>query len=262
MNKLFKFLLGMFIFGVVWAFVEINIEKIHTGPKREKGAVHTCREMCDTVGVVNGQKYVDLALPSGNLWATMNVGAKAPQEYGTYVAWGEVTEYHSWSSFNIQYKFYKKEETKDTDGFSVFKEGYTKYVPQSSPEGHGFDGFYDNLYTLQMEDDFAHATMGGSWRIPTSCDFEELMNWCTWETAFLNDQWGVKFVSTENGNWLFLPMPSTGEQYWINLLTNNMRFAYCFKVYGDERAPKEASTLRTDAALVRGVCPMKRNKAE
>ena len=42
-------------------------------------------------GVYNGHEYVDLGLPSGTLWATCNVGAKAPRDYGDYFAWGETS---------------------------------------------------------------------------------------------------------------------------------------------------------------------------
>ena len=39
---------------------------------------------------INGHEYVDLGLPSGLKWATCNVGASLPSEYGNYYAWGEI----------------------------------------------------------------------------------------------------------------------------------------------------------------------------
>ena len=44
-----------------------------------------------TIGTINGYDYVDLGLPSGTKWATCNVGATTPEEYGNYYAWGETT---------------------------------------------------------------------------------------------------------------------------------------------------------------------------
>ena len=43
----------------------------------------------------NGHEYVDLGLPSGTLWATCNIGADAPESYGDYYQWGEVTTHYS-----------------------------------------------------------------------------------------------------------------------------------------------------------------------
>ena len=66
-------------------------------------------------GTENGHEYVDLGLPSGTKWATMNVGAKTPQDYGNYCAWGETT-------------------TKETYGWSTYKYGT-----------YNFDGNYSTL---------------------------------------------------------------------------------------------------------------------
>ncbi len=121
--------------------------------------------------------YVDLGLPSGTKWATCNVGANAPEEYGDYFAWGETTpkDTYDWST----YQYY--------DGSNM-----TKYT--------GSDG----LTTLLPEDDAATANWGSGWRMPTKAEWQELYNntTVTWTT-----QNGVngRLFTASNGNSLFLP---------------------------------------------------------
>ena len=82
----------------------------------------------DSRKTINGRKYVDLGLPSGTLWATMNVGANHPEDYGDYFAWGEIA-------------------TKDVYNWSTYKwcmgndEEFTKYCTFSRC---GYKGFVDN----------------------------------------------------------------------------------------------------------------------
>lgn len=133
-------------------------------------------------------EYVDLGLPSGLLWSTCNVGANAPEEYGDYFAWGET-------------------QPKDTYNWSTYQycngSGYTliKYCNNSN---YGYNGFTDNLTTLQPEDEAATANWGADWRMPTKEEWQELYNntTCTWTT-----QNGVngRLFTASNGNTLFLP---------------------------------------------------------
>ena len=116
-----------------------------------------------TVGVENGHDYVDLGLTSGTRWATMNVGASNPQDYGNYYAWGETT-------------------TKETYNWSTYKYGsnynqLTKYCNSSS---YGKDGFTDTKNTLDLSDDAAYVNWGGKWRMPTKVQQDELRNECYW----------------------------------------------------------------------------------
>ena len=121
--------------------------------------------------------YVDLGLPSGTLWATCNVGAYSPEEYGDYFAWGETMpkDVYNWDTY--QYG----------DGNT-----FTKYT--------GSDG----LTTLLPEDDAATANWGPDWRMPTKEEWLELYNntTVTWTT-----QNGVngRLFTASNGNSLFLP---------------------------------------------------------
>ena len=132
--------------------------------------------------------YVDLGLPSGILWATCNVGADTPEEYGDYFAWGETQpkESYSWST----YQFCNGSENT-----------LTKYCNNSE---YGYNGFTDNLIVLLPEDDAATANWGENWRMPTSEEFEELCNSTTVTWVTQNGVNGRLFTAS-NGNSLFLP---------------------------------------------------------
>ncbi len=165
-------------------------------------SVTMTKEVVDRSGVIDGRAYVDLGLPSGTLWATCNVGADNPEDYGLYFAWGETTGYtqdtsdgHSfgWAS----YKYY--------NGDNV---ALTKYCDDSS---YGYNGFKDNLTELLPEDDAATANWGSGWRMPTIEQFEELINssytTTTWTTR--NGKYGRLITSKMSGytnRSIFLPV--------------------------------------------------------
>ena len=136
----------------------------------------------------NDHEYVDLGLPSGIKWATFNVGATAPEEYGDYFAWGETAPKttYNWST----YKYCNGTET-----------SLTKYCVSSSY------GIVDNRTILGLEDDAANANWGGNWRMPTEAEQDELRNTdnCTWEWITQNGVNGYKVTSKVNGNSIFLP---------------------------------------------------------
>ena len=136
----------------------------------------------------NDHEYVNLGLPSGTLWATCNVGADSPEEYGDYFAWGETQPKDTYSVSTYQYcngSYYT----------------LTKYC--NNPE-FGYYGFTDDLTTLLPEDDAATANWGSDWRMPTEEEWQELYNntTSTWTT-----QNGVngRLFTASNGSSLFLP---------------------------------------------------------
>ena len=140
------------------------------------------------VGKHKGHEYVDLGLPSGLKWATCNVGANTPEEYGYYFAWGEV-------------------EPKTTYDWSTYEYGtdwnqLTKYCNKSD---YGKDGFTDNKTVLDPEDDAATANWGGAWRMPTKAEQDELREKCTWTWTTQNGVKGYKVTSKINGRSIFLP---------------------------------------------------------
>ncbi len=150
----------------------------------------------DGNGITAGHAYVDLGLPSGLLWATCNVGANKPEDYGNYYAWGE-TETKSYYDWNT----YKWCNGGDCDNL-------TKYNTDSSY------GTVDNKTVLDPEDDAARANWGGAWRMPTREEMHELYDNCTWEWTTQNGVNGIKFTGS-NGNSIFLP--AAGYRYGTSL---------------------------------------------
>ena len=132
--------------------------------------------------------YVDLGLPSGLLWATCNVGANAPEEYGDYFAWGETTpkDTYYWGTYQ------------HCNGSSST---LTKYCNDASL---GYNGFTDDLTTLLPEDDAATANWGSDWRMPTKEEWQELYQNTTHTWTKQNGVNGRLFTAA-NGNSLFLP---------------------------------------------------------
>ena len=120
-------------------------------------------------GSINGYKYIDLGLPSGLKWATCNVGASSPEEYGDYYAWGET-------------------ETKSTytsDNCSTY-------------------GVRMNDISGNAQYDVARKKWGGSWRMPTKAEIKELIGNCNWTWTAQGGKKGHK-VTGPNGNSIFLP---------------------------------------------------------
>ena len=130
--------------------------------------------------------WVDLGLPSGTLWATCNLGASSPEEYGDYFSWGETEpkESYSWSNY------------KWCNGTG---DVMTKYCLSSEY------GQVDNKESIELSDDAARASWGGDWRIPTETELEELRVKCTWEWTTQNGYNGYKVTSKKNGQSIFLP---------------------------------------------------------
>ena len=160
-------------------------------------------------------EYVDLGLPSGLKWATCNVGATTPEEYGDYFAWGEVEPK---TTYNLDtYKYY--------DGSN-----FTKYTGSDKT-------------VLDPEDDAATANWGGAWRMPTKAEQDELRTKCTWNWTTQNGVNGYK-VTGPNGNSIFLPAAGcmdegtlvsagSGGLYWSSLLTDDPGDAYFVELSSD-----------------------------
>ena len=127
--------------------------------------------------IVVGQA-IDLGLPSGTLWANMNIGATTPEEYGNYYAWGETKpkETYNWSTYQHGNSSSTLTKYNSTDGKTI----------------------------LEPEDDAATVNLGGTWRMPTIEEIQELIDNCTWTWKALNNINGYEVRST-NGNSIFLP---------------------------------------------------------
>jgi uncharacterized protein (TIGR02145 family) len=187
-----------------------------------------------TTGTENGYTWVDLGLPSGLRWASMNVGAAAPEEYGDYFAWGEIATKttYDWSN----YKYANGSENT-----------ITKYCNNSN---YGKDGFTDELTTLKAADDAATQIWGGNWRMPTKDEWQELTDNCDWK--WTNDysstgKAGHIVSSKTNGNTIFLPaagyydgseLGSAGSYgyYWSSsLFANDPNYAHYMDFGSDDR---------------------------
>ena len=192
---------------------------------------------------INGHEYVDLGLPSGLKWATCNVGASSPNEYGNYYAWGETGEKGlcDWDT----YKWCKGGD--DT---------MTKYCTNSN------DGIVDNKTVLDLEDDVAHVKWGGSWRMPTLDEQKELLDNCTWIWTTENGINGYR-VTGPNGNSIFLPAAGylCGAEinrqggigcYWSSSLDNDDSYIACF-LYFDSAIDYWESLGRLQGRSVRPV---------
>jgi uncharacterized protein (TIGR02145 family) len=167
---------------------------------------------------------VDLGLPSGIKWATCNVGATKPEEYGGYYAWGETEE-----------KFYCGWDNYKWCNGSV--NTMTKYSTGSAY------GTIDNKTVLEHTDDVANVKWGGKWRMPTRADFNELSSECSWQSATLNGIKGFKVTSKTNGNSIFLPCAGQRSDkgisdaggsgyYWSSSLCDNTsNRAYVFDLH-------------------------------
>lgn len=158
---------------------------------------------------------IDLGLPSGTKWASCNIGASQPWEYGGYYAWGEIEEKEVYNDTTYMYF-----EGEDADG----------------------DGFYDkNEESVALgenicgtEYDVAYMKLGDGWQMPTREQFMELVDNCNREWAELHGVKGLKFIGP-NGNSIFLPAGGCRNNsvlddfgdcgcYWSGMESTNMHY--------------------------------------
>ena len=144
----------------------------------------------DDLIIEEEHEWVDLGLPSGTLWATCNVGANSPEEYGDYFAWGETEpkDFYDWNTYKWCMGDYNT---------------MTKYCPQSDV---GYNGFTDTLTELEPADDAATANWGSGWQMPSMAQCQELINssYTTTEWTTQNGVNGRKITSNINGKSIFL----------------------------------------------------------
>ena len=146
-------------------------------------------------------EWVDLGLPSGTLWATCNIGADKPEDYGGYFAWGETStkSEYGWGTY--------KWMTEGQAGWEYINK-YTRADGQTTGCWYSGDTFIgDNKTELDLDDDAAFAIWGSQWRMPNIDQFLELINtdYTTTEWTTQNGVMGRKITSRSNGNTLFLP---------------------------------------------------------
>ena len=189
-------------------------------------------------------EWVDLGLSVK--WATMNVGANAPEEYGDYFAWGEVEpkEEYNWETY------------KWCEGTATT---LTKYNINSSY------GTVDNKSILDPEDDAAHVYWGGDWRMPTQEEQDELYSKCTWTWTTQNGVNGYTVVGP-NGSSIFLPAAGvrynaslgnvdTDGYYWPGSLGSNDQSRCRYLSLSSLKPDLNYYIWRSYGLTVRPVCP-------
>ena len=200
------------------------------------GASATCIVNVTSITYNNNHEYVDLGLSVK--WATMNIGADSPEEYGSYFAWGETSEkkVYNWST----YKY----------GTSATHQ--TKYNEA------------DGKVVLDPIDDVARANWGGTWRMPTYDEMMELKEKCFWSWTTLNGVRGRK-VTGPSGNSIFLPAAgyyhdneltyarNTGGYWTSSISTSNSTLGW--NLYFYPNTIYMSSCNRCDGWSVRAVCP-------
>lgn len=152
-----------------------------------------------------GAEMIDLGLSVK--WASFNLGASVPEELGNYYAWGET-------------------ETNDNYTLSTYKWAHdgqiTKYCCLSQS---GFNGYWDHLSSLSHYDDAAYSELGGYWRMPTSEEWDELLNNCTSTWTTVNGINGRRFTSN-NGASIFIPCGYKFVGTSVSASTQNKRADY------------------------------------
>lgn len=136
-----------------------------------------------------GAEAIDLGLPSGTKWASYNLGASSPKDYGDYFAWGET-------------------ETKSDYSWSTYAPGGSA-VTSKEACGTSVDLIYQtqggaNTDIARTQYDVVKAQWGSKWKMPTYAQMKELFDNCSWSQTTLNGVWGFK-LSGPNGNSIFLP---------------------------------------------------------
>lgn len=136
----------------------------------------------------NGYDYVDLGLPSGTLWSTMNVGASKPSEAGLYFQFGDTVGY-------------TKEQVGKGKRFY-----WTDYKFSINRSSSNFSKYTKECETLELEDDAAHVNMGGSWHMPSFDQIKELIENTTNTRTTLDDVSGMAFTSKKDeSKAIFIP---------------------------------------------------------
>ena len=164
------------------------VKAVTDGKKSQKAALDEIAKKIEKLkaaaGIEDSVEYVDLGLPSGNLWAKCNLGASSPEQYGDYYAWGETKPKQEYTYPN--HKWYKE---------GAPSLGFTKYNNE------------DGKLTLEDEDDAVIQNLGKGWRTPSLADFRELTNqkYTTIEKTTLNGVAGYQITSKKNKKSIFIP---------------------------------------------------------
>lgn len=166
-------------------------------------------------------KMVDMGLSVK--WATMNVGAINPEEYGDYYAWGETEPYYE-AGYALENPCNHWKEGK-TEGYVSSSYFDTKYVGAYGTVFYKYD--YEAKIMLDPEDDVAHVDWGDGWRIPSVEEIKELIDSCTWTWTTIGDINGYRITSNRSGyadRSIFLPAAGYRYDRYIDFLNDGGRY--------------------------------------
>lgn len=207
--------------------------------------------------------YVDLGLPSGLLWATRNIGAEKPCDYGKYFQWGATVGYTTEAEANANSSW---ETAPFNGGKSKYNEDVFAAVSGTAcPNG-----------VLAAEYDAAYQATNGAYRMPTSGECQELIDntnhtWCTCEILGHSDHTfvnGCLFTSkTDETKKLFIPAAGhfsngsfeKGGSYgyvWSSSLYSSYPYS-ARNLYFYSSDMRDSNSIRSFCQSVRGV----KNKA-
>lgn len=192
---------------------------------------------------LNGHTFVDLGLPSGIKWATCNVGATKPEEFGDYFAWGETEPKQNYEPKNYKFHLYDKKAKRKKFIFS-------KYYR-----------FFDDHVILEPCDDTATANWGEGWRMPARDEMQELIDSCTSEWTAINGVNGRLFTGP-NGNTVFFPAGeheyknkyNSGGYYWSSVLNQDSQYSAYSLYICSPYANIASANSRSIGFSVRAVC--------
>lgn len=230
----FNGIAGVTIIGILALAMSVGCRNVEKDTS-EDAKIVTKSSNEELSGIINGHEWVDLGLPSGLKWATCNVGASIPEEFGNYYAWGETEpkiEYTSINSLTYKVSFKKLKKS----------------------------GIVDEAGILTKDYDVASTAWGDTWRMPTIDEFQELISSCNWNFASFNGVNGY-LVTGPNKKNIFLPaaafqqnttVDNVGDfgDYWSSSIVEELSgvahsLGYSSKSHGTRRYARYAGrTIR------------------
>ncbi len=192
-------------------------------------------------GVAQGHTWVDLGLPSGNKWATCNIGAENPAEWGKYYAWGDTITKSEYAPTNCA-----------TFGKTVEQLNLTGYTNR----GGGLNPTYD----------VAQHKWGGYWQMPNREDFQELINECEWTWTSIGSVEGYEIKSKAEGNTNSIFLPAAGSKdlydirnqgatgwYWANVAFSSIDYLSWSLVFNKDEGVQTTPLSRRSGFTVRAI---------
>ncbi len=181
-----------------WGYFDRNYPTIYV-PAESVGAYRSAQLWTDYRNFIRAIPTPSVPIPEAIdlglsvKWASFNVGASSPEEYGNYYAWGEISTKSSYASF-LGYRWCR---------------GSWKSLSKYNTDSNY--GTVDNRTLLMLSDDAARENLGGRWRMPTAGEIDELVSNCSWTWTSSNGVNGY-CVKGPNGNSIFLPAAGRYEE--------------------------------------------------